>query len=84
MKYKRNSCIIPIDRVGRLVLPMSIRSTMMLNGRNELVGELNSETGELTLRPIETRCRNCGAKTSLHHLGGIVLCDDCIEALKNG
>ena len=84
MKYKRNTCIIPVDQSGRLVLPMSIRSTMMLNGRDELAGELNSETGELTLRPVETRCRNCGAKTGLHHLGAIVLCNDCIEELKNG
>lgn len=85
VRAKANHCVISMDRIGRLVLPMPIRAAMRLtDGRGELEGELNRETCELTLRPVRTRCCHCGTETELHRLGSLVLCDVCIEELKNG
>ena len=49
VRAKANHCVISMDRIGRLVLPMPIRAAMRLtDGRGELEGELNRETCELT------------------------------------
>ena len=70
-----------IDRLGRLVLPMDLRDSLQIEPQTPM--EIYFKDEDIVLRkhrPVCCICRNAG---NLQTFKGKLICENCIEALKN-
>lgn len=71
-----------IDGVGRVVIPVEVRSA--LNWKEGDMLSLEIEDNVLLLRKNEpNKCKLCGNQYNLHKVKDYYLCENCIEYINN-
>lgn len=67
-----------IDKLGRIVLPISFREQLNLNTDDKII--ISLENNRIILSPPKSICVICGA--SIHSSSEMRICKDCIEMVK--
>lgn len=72
---------LPVDSLGRLVIPKVMRSAFGIATPGEI--ELEVSGTEMTLRKASTTCTICGSISNLNYeTEGKLICSSCFEKLK--
>ena len=74
-----NVVIKKVDKLGRIVLPMSYRKALGLDTDSEVV--LNICDGVITVEACADTCKICGTKQNVNN--NFFLCSECIDKVKN-
>ena len=69
-----------VDDLGRVVIPLELRSAMDIQGGDQL--EILLEKDTLILRKFTPGCVFCGNRMKLQMFEGKLLCDDCLQKLR--
>lgn len=67
-----------VDRLGRIVIPISYRKYLNLNENSSV--NISLENDSIIITADTECCVLCGSTTQLH--GEISLCEGCIKAIK--
>ena len=67
-----------IDKLGRIVLPISFREQLNLNTDDKII--ISLENNRIILSPSKSICAICGA--SIRSSSEMRICKDCIEMVK--
>lgn len=67
-----------IDKLGRIVLPVSFREQLNITTDDKIVISLDKD--KIILSPSKIHCALCSS--SLHNSAEIRLCEDCIRLIK--
>ena len=67
-----------IDKLGRVVIPISYRQKLNVKTDDTLVFSLENDA--VVIRPQRRCCRLCGGEVT--HLAALPLCDACISHVK--
>lgn len=78
MKYMENVC--PIDNIGRVVLPESIRD--MFKIENDTPLEMYFEEGKVVLKKYDPSCVFCQEISDVIDFRGKMICVACIDDLR--
>ena len=82
MNGKTNKGIIRnIDSLGRVVIPKEFRKILNIK-ENEPV-EIVCENGAITVKKHNDSCILCGAKKDLKNVKNILICEKCLEEMKD-
>ena len=68
-----------IDKLGRIVIPISYRKALSINEETELV--LDLKENQIVVTPSISICRLCNKP--LERDGGLPVCDACISKIKS-
>ena len=68
-----------IDRLGRVVLPISFRRCLNLSENSSVY--ISLENDAIIITPTEKRCALCGSVSNLH--SDLQLCESCIKQVKS-
>lgn len=68
-----------IDKLGRIVLPMTYRKALGLKENAEIILGMTEDT--ITIKASEGVCRLCGKEKEA--VLGIYICNDCIKKIRN-
>ena len=71
----------PVDELGRIVLPITIRRTFDIKEKDLL--EIYAEQDRIIMRKLQSTCCFCDATDGLTEFSGKLICPDCLEKLKN-
>lgn len=66
---------IRIDKLGRVVIPMSCRKTLGITENTDLI--IDCDGGNVNIRPVLNSCKLCGAEIKEGLV--IALCERCIN-----
>ena len=78
---KNTGMIRKVDELGRIVIPMEIRKKFNIEEKDEL--EVFVEGNTIILKKYEPYCTFCGEKKAKHTLYDKLICDKCLEEIKN-
>ena len=67
-----------IDKLGRIVIPISYRRILNITTETNLAIECNNR--KISISPIEQTCKLCERK--IDKTNDIPLCDECIKRIK--
>jgi len=70
-----------IDELGRIVLPLEIRTTLNLKEGNSLA--ICLEDNKIVLLPNENYCVLCKTTANLREIDSRYICLDCKEKISN-
>ena len=79
---KETGILRPIDELGRVVIPKTIRTKMGLT--DGVMVEIFLEGDNIVLTKSLSSCVLCGSKEELSELEGKKICRACIEKIRNG
>lgn len=78
---KSTGIVRKVDGLGRIVVPMELRRTLMIGEKDEL--EIFNEEDMIILKKFEPFCVFCRSVTDIVEFSGKNICKSCIaEALK--
>jgi transcriptional pleiotropic regulator of transition state genes len=77
---KSTGIVRKIDELGRIVLPIEIRSTMDIKNKDGV--EIFTEDNKIILKKYEPACVFCGNAGDVTYYKGKLICKGCIETLK--
>lgn len=69
----------PIDRLGRIVLPIELRRVLDLNIKDTV--EIYVDEDKIILKKHESSCVFCDNAEKLKSFGGVFVCSDCVDKL---
>ena len=69
----------PIDRLGRIVLPIELRRVLDLKIKDTV--EIYVEGNQIILKKHENSCVFCDSPDNLKSYEGIFICSKCIDEL---
>ena len=79
---KKNTGITrKIDELGRIVIPIGIRTKLNLKEKDEM--EIFIEKGKIILKRYELNCVFCGEKTNLKEYKGQCICKKCMSKIND-
>ena len=79
---KATGIVRPIDNLGRVVLPKSLRDAYNLNLKDPV--EIFTDENSIILRKYEPSCIFCGETSNVVIFKDKKICDDCLNEIKNG
>lgn len=74
--------IRPIDKNGRIVIPMELRKQLGMKN-NEDCFEIFTDDNSIILRKHQPSCIFCGESEEILPFNGYMICLDCIDKLTN-
>jgi len=69
----------PIDRLGRIVLPIELRRVLDMKIKDTV--EIYVEDDKIILKKHENSCVFCDSIEDLKSYGGVFVCKNCINEL---
>ena len=78
---KSTGIVRKVDELGRIVLPIELRSTLDIAERDEL--EIYLDDDKVVLKKYEPSCIFCGSSCGLVTYHGRNVCMECIENMNN-
>ena len=78
---KSTGIVRKVDELGRIVLPIELRRTLDIAGRDEL--EIYLDDDKVVLKKYEPSCIFCGSSCGLVSYHGRNVCMECIENMSN-
>ncbi len=76
---KSTGIVRPVDRLGRIVLPIELRRMLGI-GENDLM-EIYTEDNTVVLKKYENKCIFCGSNDQLSEYMGKSVCAACAAQL---
>lgn len=77
---KSTGVVRKIDELGRIVLPMSLRTTFDIKEKDAL--EIFTEGGKIILQKYQPSCVFCNSADDVTSFAGKRVCKSCIEKIK--
>jgi len=77
---KSTGIVRKIDELGRIVLPIEIRSTMGIESRDPI--EIFTDNDKIILKKYQPSCIFCGNADNVTLFGGKLICRDCMSQIK--
>lgn len=77
---KQTGMIRPVDRLGRVVIPMEIRRTFEIDKEGDCI-EFFTEGDKIILKKYNPGCVFCGSLENTITLNEKVVCKECLEKL---
>ena len=77
---KSTGIIRKVDDLGRIVLPIELRRTLVIAERDEL--EIYMENDQIILRKYEPACIFCASDRELISYNGKNVCRECIRKME--
>lgn len=74
---KTSGIIRKVDELGRIVLPIELRRSLVIEERDSL--EITLDDDRIILRKLESSCIFCGAEENLLEHHGKYLCSKCLK-----
>lgn len=72
----------PLDRMGRIVIPKSIRDQLNLKEKDRFFFYVtNEEQKNIVLKQVKNSCVLCNSTENLKQIDGNLICSDCIEKI---
>ena len=78
---KTTGIVRKIDDLGRIVLPIELRRTLSIAERDSI--EIYVDSDQIILKKYQPSCVFCGSSENLTEFKDKIICEKCIEALKN-
>lgn len=78
---KETGMIRPVDRLGRVVIPMEIRKSLKIDKEGDCL-EIFMEGNRIILKKYSPSCVFCGSLENTISMYDQVICKECIEKLK--
>ena len=78
---KSTGIVRKVDELGRIVIPIELRRTLGIEEKDAL--EIYVEEDNIILRKYEQACIFCGKTKDVVPYKGKIVCEKCIEELKN-
>jgi len=78
---KSTGFVRKVDSLGRIVLPVELRKTFVINIKDPM--EIYVDGEQIILKKYEPACVFCGNARYVSNYKGKNLCNDCMEELKN-
>lgn len=76
---KETGMIRPVDRLGRVVIPMEIRRRFSMDEGDCF--EIFTEEDKIILKKYKPSCVFCGSLTNIFSYKDQVVCKNCVEKL---
>ena len=76
---KSTGIVRPVDNLGRVVIPMEIRSTLDINPKDSL--EIFTDGEKIVLRKYRPSCVFCENADDTVYFGDKKICKSCLEKL---
>ena len=77
---KATGIVRPLDSLGRVVLPIELRRTLLIGSKDEL--EIYTEEDTIILKKYVEKCILCGESKSTIQFKGKLICRECIDYIK--
>ena len=77
---KATGIVRNIDELGRIVIPKELRNKMDMHEGSAV--EIYTEDGKICLRRFYKGCHFCAGSEAVTEFKGKLICEKCIEALK--
>ncbi len=78
---KSTGIVRKIDELGRIVLPIELRTNMDLKTKDAV--EIFVDADKIILKKYEPSCMFCGKADPITLFKGKIICTDCIEEIKH-
>lgn len=78
---KETGMIRPVDKLGRVVIPMEIRKRFNMDREGDCF-EIFTEDDKIILKKYKPSCVFCGSLKNTISMNDQVVCKECIEKLK--
>lgn len=78
---KSTGVVRKLDNLGRIVIPIELRKSMGIEIKDTL--EIFTEGDQIILKKYQPGCIFCGDARNVRIFHGKMLCDKCVEELKN-
>ncbi len=76
---KTTGIVRKIDELGRIVLPIELRSTLDIKTKDSL--EISVEDDRIILKKYEPSCIFCGSRENTRLFREKLVCEGCIKGL---
>ena len=76
---KSTGIVRRVDSLGRIVLPIELRSLLSIGPKDSL--EIFVEGSTIMLRKYEPQCTLCDSSNNITHFKGKNVCQNCIDEL---
>ena len=77
---KATGIVRKIDELGRIVIPMEIRTQFDISVRDSL--EIFVDESNIIIKKIESSCIFCGNTKDLTNFKGKLICANCVSSFK--
>ena len=77
---KSTGIIRPVDSLGRIVLPISLRREMDINQKDSI--EIFIEGDTVILKKYQSSCVFCDSVQDLRDYKGIMVCEKCVKDIE--
>jgi len=72
----------PLDRMGRIVIPKSIRDQLNLQEKDRFFFYVsNDKQKEIIIKQVKNSCVLCNSNENLKKVDGNLICNSCIEKI---
>lgn len=78
---KSTGVVRKLDNLGRIVIPIELRKSMGIEIKDTL--EIFTEGDQIILKKYQPGCIFCGDARNVRIFHGKMLCEKCVEELKN-
>lgn len=78
---KSTGVVRKLDNLGRIVIPIELRKNMGIEIKDTL--EIFTEGDQIILKKYQPGCIFCGDARNVRIFHGKMLCEKCVEELKN-
>ena len=77
---KSTGVVRKVDELGRIVLPVSIRTTMNIKEKDSL--EIFTDENKIILQKYEPSCTFCTNADNIVFFNGKRICEECLKKIK--
>ena len=78
---KETGIVRKVDELGRVVIPIEIRNKLRINVKDPV--EIYVEDNKIILKKFEPNCIFCNSAKKLVEYNEKLICEKCIEKIKN-
>lgn len=78
---KSTGIVRRIDSLGRFVIPIELRNVMDISTSDAI--EIFTDDDRIILKKYHPACMFCGNADKITYFKGKLVCQDCLEELKN-
>ncbi len=78
---KATGIIRKVDELGRIVVPIELRNKLNINIKDEV--EIYVEKSAIVIKKYDPSCIFCGKTKDLNEFEEKLICNKCLEKIKN-
>ncbi len=78
---KSTGIVRKIDSLGRFVIPIELRNVMDISTNDSI--EIFTDEDKIILKKYQPSCLFCGNADNITYFKGKLICQDCLNEMKN-